>query len=64
MTAEALPEPALNPKETEQLTGFKKLEQHYMCQQHKKPCLVRPDGDHYQLMVNDLTKWAHLMVHF
>lgn len=54
----------LTSKEAEQLAGFKKLEKHYMCQQHKKPCLVQPDGVHYQLTVNDLTKWAHLMVCF
>jgi len=62
--AEAPPQPVLSSKEAEQLSGFKKLEQHYVCQQHKKPCLIQPDSEHYQLTVNDLTKWAHLMVCF
>lgn len=56
------PAPALTSKESEQLSALKKIENRHMCQQHKKPCFVQADGEHYQLTMNDITKWAHLMV--
>ena len=61
----AVPEtaaPALTLKESAQLSALKKIENRHMCQQHKKPCFIQADGEHYQLMMNDITKWAHLMV--
>ncbi|KAF8191787.1 hypothetical protein BJ912DRAFT_1097533 [Pholiota molesta] len=55
------PAPALTSKESAQLSALKKLENRHMCQQHKKPCIIQPDGEHYHLTMNDITKWAHLM---
>ena len=55
------PAPALTSKETEHLSALKKIENHHMCQQHKKLCFIQANGEHYQLTMNDITKWAHLM---
>lgn len=53
---------ALTLKELAQLSVLKKIENHHMCQQHKKPCFIQADSEHYQLTMNNITKWAHLMV--
>lgn len=53
---------ALTVKESAQMEKVQLLEKRHHCQQHKKPCVVQDDGFHYHLTINDLAKWALLMV--
>lgn len=61
-TTEEPSAPALTSRESAQILASNKLKTHHMCQQHKKPSIIQSDGKHYQLMMNEITKWAHLMV--
>ena len=56
------PMAALTGRESAQMEKVQLLEKRHHCQQHKKPCLVQDDGLHYHLTINDLAKWALLMV--
>jgi hypothetical protein len=53
---------ALSKEEGHQIDALHRIEKQHMCQEHKKPCFVQSDGNHYHLTTSDLAKWSHLLV--
>lgn len=53
---------ALSKEEGHQIDALRRIEKQHMCQEHKRPCFVQSDGNHYHLMTSDLAKWSHLLV--
>ncbi|KAH7924317.1 hypothetical protein BV22DRAFT_1129956 [Leucogyrophana mollusca] len=58
---EGKPALLMTTEEQKERDALRNIEAEHHCQEHKKPCYVLKDGEHYHYTYPDLAKWARLL---